>query len=131
MMACVEYKDHCDPTVVGSEDFTPSVSKLKQYIDKWSATGGGDHPEAVAEGLLAASKLSWRTDATKILVMCADAPPHGVGSSFDSYPNGSPLGNDPLLIARDLVKKEVIMYTVCDSSSFFYSLVLKILTFFF
>ena len=90
---------------------------MKQYIDKWTATGGGDHPEAIAEGLLVANKLSWRSDATKMLVLCADAPPHGVGASGDSYPHGSPLGNDPLLIARHLVRKEVIMYTVCVSLS--------------
>ena len=113
MLACVEYKDHCDPIVAGSKDFTHSVSEIKETIDKWTAIGGGDHPEAIAEGLYAALNLSWRFGATKILVLCADAPPHGVGSSGDSYPNGSPNGYDPLLIGRELAQKEVLMYTVC------------------
>jgi len=112
MLACIEYKDHCDRQVVSYEDFTPSVSKLKTSIDQWRASGGGDKPEAIASGIHAATKLSWRSDATKMLVLCADAPPHGVGCPGDSYPNGSPLGLDPLQLTETLVKKEVIIYTV-------------------
>jgi len=112
MMACVQYKDHCDRMLVSSEDFTPSVQILKRSIDSWCATGGGDAPEAVASGLDAASKLSWRQDSIKMLVLVSDAPPHGVGMPGDSYPNGSPLGLDPFVVARELTKREVIIYTV-------------------
>jgi hypothetical protein len=111
-LACVEYKDHCDPIVVDSSDFTGSVSKLKHAVDKWKASGGGDHAECIADGLHAASKLNWREDSTKILVLCADAPPHGVGDGSDNHPNGCPLGLDPLKLVRRMVKREIIIYTV-------------------
>ena len=48
----------------------------------------GDIPEAVADGLHDALKLSWREEATKICVLIADAPPHGLILSGDSFPDG-------------------------------------------
>ena len=33
---------------------------------------GGDHPEAVADGLQDALKLNWRENSTKICVLIAD-----------------------------------------------------------
>lgn len=85
---------------------------MKRFIDTWKADGGGDEPECIADGLHAASKLDWRSDATKLLLLCSDAPPHGVGCSGDNHPKGCPLDLDPLKIARDMVQKEIIIYTV-------------------
>ena len=47
-----------------------------------------------------------------MLVLCADAPPHGVGSGGDYHPNGCPCGLDPLEVVQEMVKKEIIFYTV-------------------
>ena len=42
------------------------------------ASGGGDGPEAVTAGLAAClTDLEWRRSAAKMVVLIADAPPHG------------------------------------------------------
>ena len=45
---------------------------MKQWLEGCSAAGGGDEPEAVADGLNEALKLSWRKEATKIVVLISD-----------------------------------------------------------
>jgi hypothetical protein len=58
------------------------MGKLSQLIvDKadGAAAGGGDGPEAVTSGLAATlTDLEWRKDAAKMVVLIADAPPHGM-----------------------------------------------------
>lgn len=42
------------------------------------ASGGGDGPEAVTAGMAASlTDLEWRREASKMVVLIADAPPHG------------------------------------------------------
>ena len=42
------------------------------------AAGGGDGPEAVTAGMVGAlTELEWRRGAAKMVVLIADAPPHG------------------------------------------------------
>lgn len=42
------------------------------------ASGGGDGPEAVTAGMAATlTELEWRREASKMVVLVADAPPHG------------------------------------------------------
>ena len=48
-------------------DFTAKVNEMKSWLDACFALGGGDGPEAVADGLHAALKLAWRDEATKNL----------------------------------------------------------------
>ncbi|CAG2191141.1 unnamed protein product [Mytilus edulis] len=108
-LALIEYRDHSpqDRTfVTRKNDFTSSVSTMKSWLNSASANGGGDTPEAVAEAMYQATKLSWRQEATKISVMISDAPPHGLVPSEDSsFPQGSPNGHDPMQIARDFAQK--------------------------
>lgn len=52
-----------------------------------SASGGGDGPEAVADGLYEVLHMDWRDEAAKVGVLIADAPPHGLGESGDGFPN--------------------------------------------
>ena len=43
-----------------------------------TAKGGGDGPEAVTAGMAASlTNLQWRRNAAKMVVLIADAPPHG------------------------------------------------------
>ncbi len=80
-LALVEYRDHMPQEatfVTRTHNFTASVKEMKQWLEGCSAQGGGDLPEAVADGLDEALKLSWREVATKIVVLIADAPPHGL-----------------------------------------------------
>merc|ERR1711966_257133 len=81
-----------------------------------SASGGGDGPEAVTSALHdALHNVSWRPNSTKIAVLIADAPPHGLEPSGDGFPNGDPEGRDPLQIAREMAASGITLYTVgCD-----------------
>ena len=85
---------------------------MKGWLQNCSAQGGGDGPEAVADGLHEVLKLSWRADSTKICVLISDAPPHGLGASGDGFPNGCPAGLDPLKIVRDMAEKHITLYAV-------------------
>lgn len=111
----VEYRDHPpqeETFVVRANDFTESIKEMKKWLEACSAQGGGDGPEAVADGLHAALKLSWRENATKICVLIADAPPHGLSPSGDSFPNGCPDGIDPLDVVNKLAEKAITLYSV-------------------
>jgi hypothetical protein len=72
---------------------------MKEWLEGCSAEGGGDLPEAVADGLDEALKLSWREVSTKIVVLISDAPPHGL-TPGDSFPNGCPNNIDPLKVRK-------------------------------
>jgi len=47
------------------------------------ASGGGDGPEAVTAALAEALNMDWREHASKMVVLIADAPPHGIGEYGD------------------------------------------------
>ena len=83
--------------VTNSFAFTSDVGKVKESLKGLYASGGeyrqpcglveelmqlgigGDGPEAVTAGLKAAMELEWRPAASKMAVLIADAPPHGIG----------------------------------------------------
>ena len=74
-LALVEYRDHPPQErtfVTRTHDFTPSIKETKNWLDACSANGGGDAPEAVADGLHDTLKLSWREKSTKICVLISD-----------------------------------------------------------
>jgi len=111
----VAYRDHPpqDSTyVTRTFDFTSSRKTMQSSIDWMSAQGGGDGPEAVAAGLKAAVDMDWRKGATKVMILIADAPPHGLGESGDGFPNGCPDGNDPLELARTMLQRGITCYPV-------------------
>ena len=49
---------------------------------------GGDAPEAVADALQQVYKLDWKSEATKVCILIADAPPHGLRGTADGFPDG-------------------------------------------
>lgn len=110
----VEYRDHHAGEVFCTRvhAFTSNITQMRADINACSAAGGGDGPEAVAAGLYEALNMNWRKDATKICVLIADAPPHGLEPHGDSYPNGDPDGRDPLQICRDMAGRGIICYSV-------------------
>jgi hypothetical protein len=69
-----------------------------------SASGGGDGPEAVCCGLHKALHFEWRPNAAKVVILIADAPPHGLGEHGDGFPNGCPDGVDPMATARSMLE---------------------------
>lgn len=74
-LALVEYRDHPPQDssfVTRVHDFTPSVSRMREWLQECCAQGGGDEPEAVADGLNDALNLNWREKATKICILISD-----------------------------------------------------------
>ena len=66
-----------------------------RFIDRLSADGGGDGPEAVLDGLYdSINKMSWNVNSLKYIFHIADAPPHGseYSHSRDGFPEGCPCG---------------------------------------
>jgi hypothetical protein len=108
----VAYRDHKDTFVTKVHEFATSLKTMREYISKYGAEGGGDGPEAVTAALNEALKLAYRKNAVKIVVIIADAPPHGVTKSGDDYPNGDPNGLDPIQIARKMAEEGIILYVV-------------------
>lgn len=88
----IGFRDAGDEYVTKPFPFTTDVSVMRSNLGTLVATGGGDGPEAVAEALDAALFSEWRVDATKLVILITDAPPHGIGEPTDSSPGGSPTG---------------------------------------
>ena len=93
-------------------DFVSNTTAMSKNLATLSAHGGGDGPEALTAGLHAAKNLTWREDAAKVVVLIADAPPHGLGESGDGFPNGDPDDLDPLVIAREMSNLGIAIYSV-------------------
>ncbi|KAK0520464.1 hypothetical protein OC842_007091 [Tilletia horrida] len=111
----IAYRDHPpqDHTYITKNfGFTSNIEKVKKDLKSLYATGGGDGPEAVTAAMKAALDLDWRPRATKLAVLIADAPPHGIGEYGDGFPEGSPEGSDPLSLARQMARLGVSLYMV-------------------
>lgn len=65
--------------IFSSVGFTPEVTEIKANLKTLYASGGGDGPEAVTAALHALTEMEWRQRATRMAVLIADAPPHGIG----------------------------------------------------
>ncbi|KAH3859160.1 uncharacterized protein LOC127871799 [Dreissena polymorpha] len=119
-LALVNYRDHPPQDtsyVTQVHDFTSSPGTMKGWLESTTAEGGGDTPEAVADALHDALKLSWRDEATKICVCISDAPPHGIGASGDGFPEGFPNGIDPIEVVHQMAEKGITLYVVaCEPS---------------
>lgn len=74
----VTYRDRGDEYVTRISDFTGSVQEFQSVLMGVQASGGGDEPESLNEGLhRAIHDVHWRQDNTVSLIfLVADAPPH-------------------------------------------------------
>ena len=72
----VAYRDHGDQFVVRDWDFSGNVQTVQGRLASLSANGGGDYPEAMEEAVARGLDLSWRPEATRLMFLVADAPPH-------------------------------------------------------
>jgi hypothetical protein len=151
----VAFRDHPpqDHTYVTRNfGFSSDIDKVHRDLSSLYASGGGDGPEAVTAALAEALKMDWREQASKMIVLIADAPPHGIGEygdgEFDSsrsfflkkekgppspplrgletcihiiytsssvffwksgFDEGSPDGNDPLVLARQMATRGITL----------------------
>ena len=111
----VAYRDHPpqDQSFVTRQfAFSADVQVMKQNLSTLSANGGGDGPEAVEAGLKSALEAPWRDNAMKVVVLIADAPPHGLGERGDGFPDGAPTGVDPLQVLDAMSAKGICVYAV-------------------
>ena len=71
------YRDRDDAYVVRGLPLTNDLQTIETYLSRVSAGGGGDHPEAVHEGLRwSVESNSFRPRARKVILLFGDAPPH-------------------------------------------------------
>jgi hypothetical protein len=105
--------------------FTDNVSTMQANLNRLTATGGGDGPEAQTAALAAALDMDWVENAVKMVVLITDAPPHGIGEDGDGFTkspdrklNNVPANdfshfsnllseNDPLEIARQMAERGI------------------------
>jgi hypothetical protein len=91
----VEYRDHPpqdESFVARVHGLTGDFDESQKTIDRLEPQGGGDGPEAVADGIAALADLCWRPRARRLAVLIGDAPPHGVGGAGDGFRQGCPCG---------------------------------------
>lgn len=69
------YRDFGDEYVVDGLPLTDNLTELVLYLEKVNASGGGDEPEAVEEGLKWATEQPFRRSARKVILLFGDAPP--------------------------------------------------------
>jgi len=111
----IAFRDHPpqDHTYVTRKfDFTSDIHQVHESLKTLYASGGGDGPEAVTAGLWDALHMDWREAASKMVVLIADAPPHGIGDYGDGFEEGSPDGHDPLEIARSMAQRGITLFFV-------------------
>lgn len=91
------YRDQSDEYLVKGLPLTASIQDIEYYLTGIQAGGGGDHEEAVQEGLRwAVSKNQFRPNARKVILVFGDAPPHAtdlkqctdLAAEFASYQKG-------------------------------------------
>ncbi len=71
------YRDHGDVYLVKGLPLTNDLNKIVDYLEGIDASGGGDKPEAVHQGLQwAITKNDFSLRARKVILLFGDAPPH-------------------------------------------------------
>jgi len=127
----IAYRDYVDGKVTYVHQFTSDMTTVRSWLATYSATGGGDAPEAVATALYdAVDKMNWRPTGARVVVLITDAPPHGIDpfkSYGDDYPNGDP---HPVInplkatyMTKKLVEEKIPVFVVqCEPSMTTYKL---------
>lgn len=114
-LGVVEYRDHPpeDRMVYKVYPLTDNMKAAQKSINGLRASGGGDEPEAVLDGVLAACReLHWRAHARRVAVLVGDAPPHGVGCRGDSFRNGCPCGETIERVTAAAEEQRVTLYAL-------------------
>jgi hypothetical protein len=73
----VAYRDKGDEYLTRVLELSDDRYEILNFLWSLRAAGGGDAPEAVADGIhVAVEKAGWRSRAHRVLVVIGDAPPH-------------------------------------------------------
>jgi len=121
-LALLFYRDTGDEYVTRYFDFDNDIAQQQKNLDKQSASGGGDFPEAADRALAEAVGKDWTTDnATRLIFHVCDAPPHSDQISKDTYYNAIntaaekgiriiPIASNGIYLAAEyLLRQEAIM----------------------
>ena len=114
-LGVVEYRDHPpqDKMIYRVHPLTGDRRRAQRTIEGLKAEGGGDEPEAVLDGVLAACReLRWRRHARRLAVLVGDAPPHGVQRDGDTFPDGCPCGETIASVSRAAEEARVLVYAL-------------------
>lgn len=95
-----------------STGFVENADAFRRALKAVRCHGGGDFPEAVADGVDMALRLPWRLPAQKAIVLVGDAPPHGVGVRGDTYAKGCPCRMDVNSLARAGAARGIVLHAV-------------------
>jgi hypothetical protein len=109
----VAFRDHPpqDHTYVTKNfGFSSDISRVHSSLSTLYASGGGDGPEAVTAAMVEALNMEWREYASKMIVLIADAPPHGIGEYGDGA--CAPLVADIVLSNKCLQASRMALLTV-------------------
>lgn len=106
-LGLVEFKDRTDGQVTTVYPMTTNLPAFSSQVSGLHASGGGDTPESVNEGLhVALSRLGWNGQAVaRFAFLVGDAPPH-----LD-YPNDADYAVD----MRDAAHRGIQIFTVAAS----------------
>jgi hypothetical protein len=73
----VLYRDIGDEYVTKSHPLTGNIQGFDTALQTIRASGGGDGPESLNQGMaVAVDTMDWREDSAKLVFVVADAPPH-------------------------------------------------------
>lgn len=114
-LGVVSYRDHPpqDHTYASKVlPLTEDIETVRRAVERLTASGGGDGPESVTDGLYDLVRLDWRPSAARAVVWFGDAPPHGVVPSGDGFPNGCPCGHHWFTQAESCREMGVAVYAV-------------------
>lgn len=76
-LGMVAYRDRGDAYVTRLTPISNDRYAILNFLESLEATGGGDVPEAVLTAVeVALDDLDWRSGASRVLLLVADAPPH-------------------------------------------------------
>ena len=118
LISIMVYRDEGDQYVTKYNDFSESVEDQLAFLNKQSAGGGGDIPEAVEVAFEEACEKQWTTGtSTKILVHVADAPSHDkdVASWANSVNKLASMGVRILTVASSGIDKATEYLFRCQS----------------
>jgi len=121
-LALLFYRDTGDEYITRYFDFTDNIAQQLSNLDKQSANGGNDFPEAADRALAEAVDKDWTADnATRLIFHVCDAPPHSDQISRSTYYNAIktaaqkgiriiPIASNGIYLAAEyLLRQEAIM----------------------
>ncbi len=81
-----------------------NLAQIQGFVQRMSAKGGGDYPEAVAQALRQAVDMDWRDEAQGRIVLIGDAPAHPedwprVFTMVTGFRDGRPSGALPRAVS--------------------------------